>query len=178
MFSETSCSVLFSCKMRKFVTRQPCWDLLRKYQAPPTSRSTANRELIRNALSEMTCDWLKVSRHRLDFLKPENRAMRRCRSLVFSQNTWITICWKVIMEFSAQWCQNNSAYWRFNVQMVQTLTFILELTAYLTELRPLNKLKCYQLLFRGSTQKRGQKSILQFNGLISYISGIITYEGQ
>ena len=47
MFSETSCSVLFSCKMRKFVTRQPCWDQLRKYQAPPTSRSTANR----NALS-------------------------------------------------------------------------------------------------------------------------------
>ena len=44
--------------------------------------------------------WLvKVSRHGLDFLKPENRAMRRCRSLVFSQNTWITICWKVIMEF-------------------------------------------------------------------------------
>ena len=29
----------------------------------------------------------------------ERRAMRRCRSLVFSQNTWITICWKVIMEF-------------------------------------------------------------------------------
>ena len=39
MFSETSCSVLFSCKMRRFVTRQPCWDQLRKYQAPPTSRS-------------------------------------------------------------------------------------------------------------------------------------------
>ena len=47
MFSESSCSVLFSCKMRKFVTQQPCWDQLRKYQAPPTSRSTANR----NALS-------------------------------------------------------------------------------------------------------------------------------
>ena len=44
--------------------------------------------------------WLaKVSRHGLDFLKPVNRAMRRSRSLVFSQNTKITICWKVIMEF-------------------------------------------------------------------------------
>ena len=47
MFSESSCSARYNCKMRKFVTRQPCWDQLRKYQAPPTSRSTANR----NALS-------------------------------------------------------------------------------------------------------------------------------
>ena len=35
--------------------------------------------------------------------------MRRSRSLVFSQNTWITICWKVIVEFFAQWCQKYSA---------------------------------------------------------------------
>ena len=59
-------------------------------------RSTANR----NALSLWNDLWLvKVSRHGLDFLKPENRAMRRSRSLVISQNTWITICWKVIMGF-------------------------------------------------------------------------------
>ena len=72
VFRRASCSVLFSCKMRKFVTRQPCWDHLRKYQAPPTSQSK---------LSHFTA-W-----------------NRRCRSLGISQNTWITICWKVIMEF-------------------------------------------------------------------------------
>ena len=47
MFSETSCSVLFSCKMRKFVTRQPCWDQLRKYQAPPTKQQTCLLTLVR-----------------------------------------------------------------------------------------------------------------------------------
>ena len=70
-----------------------CW---RNAKFRSHDRSTANR----NALSLWNDLWLvKVSRHGLDFLKPENRAMRRCRSLVFSQNTWITICWKVIMEF-------------------------------------------------------------------------------
>ena len=37
----------------------------------------------------MTCDWPK---------SPVTGAKRRCRSLVFSQNTWMTICWKVFME--------------------------------------------------------------------------------
>ena len=97
MFSETSCSVLFSCKMRKFETRQPCWDLSWKYQAPSTSRIG---KLNWNSLSLWNDLWLvKVSRHGLHFLKPENRAMRRCRSLIFSQSTWITIFWNVIMEF-------------------------------------------------------------------------------
>ena len=56
----------------------------------------------------------------LDFLKPENRAMRRSRRLVFSQSTWITICWKHkhIITFFPQWCKKYSAYCRFNVSPV------------------------------------------------------------
>ena len=54
---------------------------MRKYQAPPTSRSTVNR----NALSLVK--WPVIG-HNLPsqarfYLKPENRAMRRSRSLVF-----------------------------------------------------------------------------------------------
>ena len=116
MFSETSCSVLFSCEMRMFVTRQPCWDQLRKYQAPSTSRNTANRNAL--SLSEMTCDWPKSPSRA--FLKPENRAMRRSRSQIFSQNTWITICLKGYYGNFAQWCQNNSAFYylKFIIKIV------------------------------------------------------------
>ena len=66
-----------------------CW---RTAKFRSHDRSTANR----NA-NEMTCDWTKSPSR--DFSKPKNRAMRRCRSLAISQNTWSTICWKVIMEF-------------------------------------------------------------------------------
>ena len=66
------------------------------------------------SLSEMTCDWSKSPvPPGLDVLKPENRAMRMSRSLVFSQDTWITICWESIMGFFSQWCQKRSAYWSF-----------------------------------------------------------------
>ena len=71
------------------------------WQLPPLNEQPIGTLSLWNDL------WLaKVSRHGLDFLKPENRAMRRCRSLVFSQNTWITICWKVIMEFFANDAKN------------------------------------------------------------------------
>ena len=95
MFSESSCSVLFSCKMRKFVTWQPCWDQVEMAWRNAKYRSHDRRTANRNALSL----WNDLGLIKLDFLKPENRAMRRCRSLVIFQNTWITICWKVIMEF-------------------------------------------------------------------------------
>ena len=80
-------------------------------------RSTANK----NALSQWNDLWLvKVSRHGLDFLKPENRAMMRCRSLVFSQNTWVTICFKGYYEILAQWCQKYTAYCHFKSKVLNT----------------------------------------------------------
>ncbi len=47
----------------------------------------------------MTCDWLESICPGLHLLKPKYRVEERWRSLVFFQTTWITICWKVIMEF-------------------------------------------------------------------------------
>ncbi len=37
--------------------------------------------------------------HSINFLKPECRAKKRCGSLVYLQTTWISKCWKGIMEF-------------------------------------------------------------------------------
>ena len=82
------------------------------WQLPPLNEQPIGTLSLWNDL------WLaKVSRHGLDFLKPENRAMRRCRSLVFSQNTWITICWKVIMDF----LPNDASVY----SILSTLQFIL-----------------------------------------------------
>ncbi len=45
--------------------------------------------------SRNTHSWLAKKCHVLYFLKPEYGAKERCRSLVFFQTTWVTICWKV-----------------------------------------------------------------------------------
>ncbi len=45
--------------------------------------------------------------HNLHSLKTEYRAKERCRNLMFSQTTWITICWKVIIEFSTSDTKNK-----------------------------------------------------------------------
>ena len=77
--------------------------------------------------------WLaKVSRHRLHFLKPENRAMRRCRSLVFSQNTWITICWKVIMKLLPNDAKNILPTAGLNTEKQNTTSKISFLASTLT----------------------------------------------
>ena len=64
MFSETSCSVLFSCKMRKFVTQHSCRDQLRKYQALPTSHRKLNLILqLNSTLQEVSENIWGENRH-------------------------------------------------------------------------------------------------------------------
>ena len=102
MFSETSCSVLFSCKMRKFVTRQPCWDQLRKYQAPPTSRSTANR----NALS---LKWPVIGQSlpsRARFSKAWKQSHEEVQKSSFLSEHLNYNMLKGYYGIFAQWCQN------------------------------------------------------------------------
>ena len=120
MFSETSCSVLFSCKMRKFVTQQPCWDLLKKYQAPPTSRSTANR----NALSlkwPVIGQSLPSQKRFFKAWKQSHREVQKCSYLSEHLN------YNMLKDYYgvfAQWCQKPSAYWSFKLFMKQKSSLV------------------------------------------------------
>ncbi len=43
--------------------------------------------------------WLRGKLQQSKLVRLKYRATERCRSLVFFQTTWFTICWKVIVEF-------------------------------------------------------------------------------
>ena len=52
---------------------------------------------------------------RARFFKAWKQSHGELQKSSFSQNTWITICWKVIMDFFSKWCQKHSAYCRFEL---------------------------------------------------------------
>ena len=100
-FQNSSCSVLFSCKMRKFVTWQPCWDLLRKYQALITSWSTANR----NALS---LKWPVIGQSlpsRARFFKPWKQSHEEVQKSSYLSEHLNYNMLKGYYGIFAQWCQ-------------------------------------------------------------------------